>query len=299
MTVPELFRSALVVGTVRDASVNIEPDLLRIVNALSTIVPTLAFVVESDSSDSTVANLFDLAKRDSRIRFKSLGIVADKIPDRIQRLRYCRNVYVDEIRNNPLYRECGLIVVADLDGINTRIDSETFQLALNSNLPWDALAANQSARYYDILALRHPLWSPNSWVAEEEWLTPFLGKNRARKHAMSDRMIKIPSSFPPILVDSAFGGLCIYRRWVFEKCDYSEDTAESAEEIDHVSLHRKMRATGGKIFIHPGLINSHWTLHGLNGSPFIRTAKSISQFWPFRMLLPFLRKLSLYMAKKV
>ena len=292
------FHQALVVGTARNASANIVADLLRIVNSLDIIVPTFGFVVESDSDDATVSLLNDLSKRDSRIRFISLGQVAPQIPDRIARLRHCRNVYVREIRENPDYKDCDLVIVADLDGINIKISTKYLERALSSEFQWDAMAANQSARYYDILALRHPLWSPNNWLMESEWLEPFLGEKAAKRHSMADRMIRIPSKLPPIQVDSAFGGLCIYKRWIFEECDYSEDTPEAADEIDHVTLHRKARMARGRIFIHPGLINSNWTAHSLNGPPFIRISKSLAHTLPFRFFLPILRKTLLIIAKR-
>ncbi|MBI3429126.1 MAG: hypothetical protein HY050_03525 [Actinobacteria bacterium] len=291
------FRRGLVVGTVRNASNNVTADLLRIVDSLDAIVPTSGFVVESDSDDTTVRLLSELASKDSRIRFVSLGQVSPQIPDRIARLRHCRNAYVREIRENPEYKDCDLVIVADLDGINTKISTQYLERALSSEVQWDAMAANQSARYYDILALRHPLWSPNNWLMEAEWLRPFLGEKVASRHSLADRMIRIPSDLPPILVDSAFGGLCVYRRWIFDECDYSEDIPEAADEIDHVTLHRKARLAGGKIYIHPGLINSNWTAHSLNGSPFIRISKSFAHTLPFRFLLPILRKISLFAAK--
>jgi len=228
------FKSALVVGTVRNASANVVSDLVRIVDALEEILPTKAYVVESDSSDNTVARLSELAEKDSRIRFISLGVVAITIPG-------------------------------------------------------DALAANQSARYYDIFALRHPMWSPNDWSLEAQWLEPFLGKMNAKKHSMTDRMIHIPSTMPPIPVESAFGGLCIYRRWVFDQFDYLEDSEATLNENEHVTFHRKVRAAGGKIFIHPGLVNSKWTAHSLGARPTIKFLNSVAQVFPFRVLLPVLR----------
>ena len=292
------FRRAIVVGTVRNASKNIVGDLLRVVNALGAIMPTCAFVVESDSDDDTLALLEDLSKRDTRIRFISLGKVEPAIPERIARLRHCRNFYVSEIRDNPEYKDCDLVVVADLDGINTGITEENFKIALNSTLGWDALAANQSARYYDILALRHPYWSPNNCISEAEWLSQFVGKRAAWKHSIGDRMLRIPRSLPPIPVDSAFGGLCMYRKWVFERCDYSEDIPEAVNEIDHVTLHRKARGFGAKIFIHPELINAKWTVHGLNGVRYVRQAKWLAHKLPFRAFLPILRPITIMVAKR-
>ena len=291
------FKTALVVGTVRNASANVVSDLLRIVNALEEILPTKAYVVESDSSDDTVARLTELADKDSRIRFTSLGVIAVRIPDRIQRIRHCRNEYVNEIRTNPLYKDIDLIIVADLDGINTKVDSAVFKLALDLEQSWDALAANQSARYYDIFALRHPLWSPNDWSLEAHYLEPFLGKKIAKRHSMTDRMIHIPSTMPPIPVDSAFGGLCIYRRWVFDQFDYLEDSDTPLIENEHVTIHRKLRAAGGEIYIHPGLVNSKWTAHSLGARPFIRILNSVAQVFPFSLLLPILRKVLLLSAK--
>ena len=291
------FKTALVVGTVRNASANVVSDLLRIVNALEEILPTKAYVVESDSSDDTVTRLTELADKDSRIRFTSLGVVAVGIPDRIQRIRHCRNEYVNEIRTNPLYKDVDLIIVADLDGINTKVDSAVFKLALDLELSWDALAANQSARYYDIFALRHPLWSPNDWSLEAHWLEPFLGKKIAKRHSMTDRMIHIPSTMPPIPVDSAFGGLCIYRRWLFDQFDYLEDSDAHFNENEHVTSHRKLRSAGGKIYIHPGLVNSKWTAHSLGARPLIKILNSVAQVFPFSLLLPILRKVLPLFAK--
>ena len=292
------FHRALVVGTARNASRNIKSDLLRVVNSLDAILPTSGFVVESDSDDMTVTVLAKLAKDDSRIRFISLGNVSSRIPDRIARLRFCRNAYIQEIRSNTSYKDCDLIVVADLDGINTKINTQSFELALSSTVKWDVIAANQSARYYDILALRHPLWSPNNWMTEMNWFTTFLGVKKAKEHSMANRMIRIPPQLPPIEVDSAFGGLSLLRRWTLEKCDYSEDTLDAADEIDHVTLNRKIRDQGGRIFIHPGFINSNWTAHSLNGSKFITVLKSISHLFPFRYLLPALRKLFNFIATR-
>ena len=292
------FQRAIVVGTVRNASKNIINDLLRITDALSEIMPTSAFVVESDSNDNTLGLLEDLSKRDSRIRVVSLGKVEPTIPDRISRLRHCRNAYVKELRVNPIYRDCDLVIVADLDGINTTISKDEFKLALDSPLKWDVLAANQTGRYYDILALRHPFWSPNNCILESQWLSDFVGVRTAWKHSVGDRMLRIPRDLEPISVESAFGGLCIYRRWIFEKFDYSEDIPESSEEIDHVTLHRKAREAGAKIFIHPGLVNSKWTVHSLNGVPFIRNAKWLAHKSPFNLLLPVLRPITTFLTKR-
>lgn len=293
-----IFRRALVVGTVRNASKFITSDISRIMQALDPIVTTLAFIVESDSNDDTVEKLTTLSATDSRVQFISLGNLVPLFPERLERLKYCRNLYLEQIRNNPIYRDCDLVVVADLDGINTAITEDKFRLALETKIKWDVLAANQSGPYYDILALRHPFWSPNSFIQEMEWLNPFLGKRAAWRHSLGDRMIRISPSLPPIEVDSAFGGLCIYRRWVLDKFDYSNDSPSAKTETDHVILNRKAKADGAKIFIHPGLINSKWTTHSLDAIPVIRFSKSIVHLFPLRVFLPVLRRLTIWVGTR-
>lgn len=292
------FQHALIVGTIRNGSISVVADLLRIMNALEEIVPTSSFVVESDSEDNTVQQLANLVEIDSRVHFLSLGRISKEFPDRIARLRYCRNAYINEIRQNPKYQSCDLIVVADLDGINTKISSQVFREVLSSHIEWDALAANQSARYYDLAALRHPLWSPNNFFQEREWMMTFLGKTASFRHSIRDRMIRIPPEHPPISVESAFGGLCIYRRWVFEKCDYSEDELQLQDDIDHVTLNRKIRSFGGKVFIHPALINAKWTVHSLDGTQLIRCLKTLTHILPLNFAVPIFRKLMLFTAKR-
>jgi hypothetical protein len=294
----EQYGRALLVGTVRDVEKYCKNDIQRLLDAIERYIPVVCFVVESDSSDNTVKTLENLSAIDKRVRFVTLGQLEGSMPNRLERLKHCRNVYIQELRDNPEYKDCGLIVVADLDGINTTITGETVNHVMDSDLEWDVLSANQSGRYYDILALRHPYWSPNSFTHEMQWLTPFLGKKKAWKHSLGDRIFKIDPFHPPIAVDSAFGGLCFYKRWIMQECDYSNDDDNDKQDTDHVILNRKARHKGAKIFIHPGLINAKWTTHSLSTISWIRAVKSISHVFPFTLLLPLLRRLTLYIGTK-
>ena len=289
---------ALLVGTVRDGEKCCKKDVERLLGAIEQFIPVVCFIVESDSSDSTVQILEDLSTADKRVRFVSLGRIEGSIPNRLERLKYCRNEYIQELRNNPEYQDCGLIVVADLDGINTSITGATVNRVMDSELEWDVLSANQSGRYYDILALRHPYWSPNSFTHEMQWLKTFIGKKRAWRHSLGDRTFKIDQFHPPIAVDSAFGGLCFYKRWVMQECDYSNDGASAEQDTDHVILNRKAKGRGAKIFIHPGLINAKWTTHSIASITWIRAIKTIAHIFPFNLLLPFLRRITVYLGTK-
>ena len=75
-------------------------------------------------------------------------------------------------------------------------------------------------------------------------------------------MVRISKNSPWIEIQSGFGGAAIYKTKVFIKYDYSKEF--ETNETDHVSLHRKLLRDGGKIFINPKFINSHFNTYNLN-----------------------------------
>jgi hypothetical protein len=59
---------------------------------------------------------------------------------------------------------------------------------------------------------------------------------------------------------------------VFKKFDYSKEF--ETNETDHVSIHRKVLRDGGKIFINPKFINSHFNTYNLNRYFIIRKTRN-------------------------
>jgi hypothetical protein len=287
----------LVVGTVRNVGMTLQKEIIKFKSALSARFSVNFFLVESDSTDDTLTVLHSLANKDVNFRFVTLGNLENTIYDRIERIRFARNVYVSEIRQNIKYSGCAYIVVADLDGVNSRINENGFSKAFNSDANWDVLTANQLGKYYDILALRHPIWSPNNCFTALEWLTPLIGKRKAWNESIFQRMIRIPNSSNPIEVDSAFGGLSVNRRWVFENCDYSRYETSNFDDNEHVTLHNKVRQLNGKIFIQPDFINARWTSHSIHGIKFIHYSKMIFDLSYLNWLKPLLRPLTRLLTK--
>jgi hypothetical protein len=287
----------LVVGTIRNVESSIRRDILRFEASLNSRFHLSFFLVESDSSDNTIYQLQLLSTLLTDFRFLSLGNLEGEIPDRIERIRFARNQYVNEIRSNPKYTNYGYIVVADLDGVNSRISKKSFTNVFESEVQWDVITANQLGKYYDLLALRHPFWSPNNCFSAIEWFTPYIGQRRAWRNSIFQRMIRIPESSFPIEVHSAFGGLSVNKKWVFEKCDYSRRFGELTDENEHVTLNSQVRSLGGKVFIQPNFINARWTTHSIHGIRLVHNSKLISD-WPiFKVLKPFLRQLTKLIVK--
>ena len=152
-------KKVVLVGTISNAAGSLRSDLSRVVNALSTLELIQIFLVESDSKDATLSVLSELQMEVENFNFVSLGELRFEIPDRIHRIRHCRNIYVQEVRKILETTEIDFVVVADLDGMNSKISSDEIRSSFERD-DWGVVLANQRGGYYDVLALRHPTWCP-------------------------------------------------------------------------------------------------------------------------------------------
>lgn len=282
------FSSAIIVGTIESVSKKTEFDLLRIMNCFAAVLPTTALIINSNPSNRDSEKI--LLDLDPRVKYVSVDHETHLGITNNSQSRALRNMYVKGIRENLAYANCELVVVVDLDGRNTEITESVVRIALDSAFQWDALAANQEGKYRDIESLRHEFWSPNNNIDEFRWFRFFVSEKQAWKNAVGRRIIRISKRNPPILVDSAFGGLCIYKRWIFEKFDYSADGKLAESENPHVTINRKSRAGGAQIFIHPALINSNGRSLYFFRERIIRWLKRIAHSFPFAFFFPYLRE---------
>ncbi len=300
--------TCILLGTVCNVSRKIESDLEVVIKSLSCFNSVKIFLVESDSSDSTLNVLESIKSITPNFDFKSLGELKNDLPDRIERIRHSRNEYVGYIRSLESSEMPDFIIIADLDGMNGKLTEKAIRSCFVRS-DWDAVFSNQRGGYYDILALRHDIWQPADYNLELSWyrslVTPkrpnFLGfyeslrlrlnYDRARFLAIYRKMIRIKINQPWIEVNSAFGGIGIYKREVFLKYDYSSDF-ESGEGIsEHVSLHSKMRRDGLKLFVNPSFINANWNTYNINRFFLIRQARQL--MWNSKSsvkILSFIRK---------
>jgi hypothetical protein len=77
--------------------------------------------------------------------------------------------------------------------------------------------------------------------------------------SVHSKMITLPSNSEWIEVDSAFGGLAIYRRQALEKALYVGLDDKGGELCEHVLFHEGLKQQGCRIFINPKLINATYT----------------------------------------
>ena len=301
--------TCILLGTVCNVSKKIESDLEIVLKSLSYFDSVKIFLVESDSSDSTIEVLESIKSKNPNFNYISLGHLRNDFPDRIERIRFSRNEYIHYIRSLNAIEMPDYVIVADLDGMNGKLTEKAIQSCFVRS-DWDAVFSNQRGGYYDILALRHDIWQPADYNLELAWYrslvnpkrSNYLGfyeslrlrldYDRARHLAIYRKMLRFEITQPWIEVNSAFGGIGIYKPEVFLKYDYSSDFESGSGSSEHVSLHSKMRRDGLKLFINPSFINGGWNTYNINRFLLIRQTRQL--MWNSKSMskaLDFMRKL--------
>lgn len=205
------------------------------------------YIFENDSEDGTGEVLDGVAADHDwlHVQRESLGGIDTRgfEPERTERLAYCRNKCFDWVRENQ--RHTSWTIVADLDppgGFS--IDGVFNSVARLADLSMGAspLRPGGMASYslyktgtgiaqYDAWAARPVSW----WRDRREeigfnWFSAFLP----------------PVGAPPCPMNSAFGGLAVYRTEAFLSGGYS------GGDCEHVPHHRRMREAGWGMWLNPG-----------------------------------------------
>jgi hypothetical protein len=252
-----------IVGLARNCARSLRHDLAQLSQACAGAAKVHLLVIESDSTDGTPALLESLAREMAGLRFIGLGSLRERHPLRTDRIAQCRNAYLDALASDPRYAAVSHVLVADLDRVCKDIDARAVESCWHLELPWDMCSANQGDHYYDIWALRHPQWCPGDAWAEFAQLKPLLGEREATNVSLFSRMVHIDRCAAPIEVDSAFGGLAIYRRdALLCGARYLGLDPQGREVCEHVQFHAQLRGKGFRLFINPALINANSTRHG-------------------------------------
>ena len=253
----------LVVGVVRNGEKTLRNDIFRLKESLSSFKSVSWYIVESDSIDNTKYQLESLSKLVSDFSYISLGNLSDTIQRRTERIAYCRNVYIDKI-NSKEGADIDYVIVSDLDGLNAEITQRAL-LTCWEHDGWSACMANQRGPYYDIYALRHKFLSPNNLEDHYSFLLNIgISQYDAINSAIYSRMIRIPESTELLEVDSAFGGLAVYKKNIFINNKYKGVDAQNNAICEHVVFHESARKNGHRLYINTRMINANFTEHTKN-----------------------------------
>lgn len=266
--------SVLIVGLARNCEKQLTESTAKLIEAFSSAKIVKFLIVESDSADGTADILQRMALENKNFNYASLGHLQEQYPKRTDRIALCRNYYLKLIEDCAEYPDVDYVVIADLDGVNGKLSADSVASCW-SRTDWDVCAANQDGPYYDIWALRHPLWSPNDcWKQAEFLMSQGVSRFKSIYSAVYSRMIKIPPHADWIEVKSAFGGLAVYRKTVLKNVSYAGLSPNGEEFCEHVSLHQQIREKGGRIYINPKMINAGVVEHARNAS-----GLGLMRFW--------------------
>ena len=272
----------LIAGPARNNADTLAAEVGTLLSSVAGFKKSYCLVVESDSTDTTLDYLERLQKALPSFDYISLGHLAKKMPKRTERLAFARNRILEEVRNNPKYAAVDYVVMADLDGINRSITREKIEACWELTNPWDVITAIQSERYYDIWALRHPDWNPIDCFTQRSRLEPVIGKEAANNLAVKAKQVVLPAT-GMIEVDSAFGGLGIYKRDALLAGRYIGLDDAGNEACEHISFHTDLRKAGYRIFINCALVNS---AHHIDPPPLLPKGRTMAG-------IKFLQKLGL------
>lgn len=263
----------LCVGLIRNGADIIEKEILNLSHSFSFAKKLHFFIVESDSNDQTILTLEELSNTVKNFEYVSLGNLSDLNLKRTERISICRNRYLDEIFSNKKYEDIDYVVMADLDGVNSCLNKNSVLSCWNRS-DWDVCYANQKGAYYDIWALRHELWSPNDcWKQYDFLISQGVNREYSLLFSVVSRMILIPTDAPWISVNSAFGGLGLFKKKILKKLIFTGNNENGEEVCEWVEFNKSIAKRGGRIYINPSLINSNFNEHTLNYSNILNSIR--------------------------
>jgi hypothetical protein len=261
-----------IAGLARNCAAALPASLERLREISASFAAAEFLFVTNDNADKTQEILARWCTNVPNALLISLDGAARAFPEGLERIAFARNSYLLDLRRRIRDgSRFDLLLVADLDGPNRELLSgAAFEAAIKTApAGWGGLFPNQQQGYYDIFALRHPKWCPNDCWAEVDRATTFPLRNIKRRAAIRKyifgRQIKIASEEPPILVESAFGGLGLYKVAYLTGAWYSA-ALTGRPTCEHVSFHRALRENGAELYILPALTNSAPEEHRGGGS---------------------------------
>lgn len=261
----------VIIGCAKSVAAHLPSTLAQIDAIRSLWLDAAVVIAENGSTDSTKELLAAYAATNPQTHILTLN-EANSISSRTERLALVRNRLLDFVHDT--YSHFDYVLSVDLDGILDGFKSSGLT-DLFKSFPvdtWDAVFANVVGKYYDIWALR----SEEMGITYDCWdmilhLRLEGGVSRADAKAVCvtqfQKVIK-PAPSRLISVESAFGGLGVYRLAATRGCTYVGVTRDcscqrfvafnqalcASETCEHVAFHKDMVAKGAKLFICSSLL---------------------------------------------
>ena len=246
-------QSVVVCGLMKNANHVIDSILKNVYSIVGVFADNYKIIiVESNSTDGTKESLSNAKTRDERlvVIHADFDLLNEEFKSRELRIAICRNLYLKAIYEDETSYD--YMIVIDMDEIfSESFNTDTLKKSLEFH-KWDALFANQTERYYDIWALRGLGVNYDCWNTLDTDRSNDSYETKRNKYIRS-KQIQIPRNHPPIRVESAFGGLGIYKHKML--IDLKPLYKEIGSVCEHIEFHNQLIKAGfADLFIHPDLL---------------------------------------------
>ena len=208
-------------------------------------------IVESFSTDATWRVLKKLSQTVPNFFAIQDSLVCENELFRTEKIASARTRIQEFVKQRQTKYD--YIVVMDIDGVNRSLNHKSI-ISCWKYSNWDVATANQPFRYYDLWALRAKDWLNHDIWQEIAFEKPNASQKEVRR-TLLNYYRSIPRRSKPIKVESAFGGLAIYKTEAFLAGQYSGLDKSRREICEHVPFHHELCAKGYNIFIMPSLVN--------------------------------------------
>eukprot|EP00808_Paulinella_micropora_P006363 g63000.t1 len=228
------------------------------------VIQTRVVIFENDSRDRTTALVrkwvIENPDRSRCFMSEKLGLkqrsfcMKSSTDWRYRCLAYGRNRLLNYIRSHPAFTAVHAkhtLLMVDMDNVLAHFTEQAWFTSLLETLrepPFDVTCANQVDFYYDRWALRtdaKPLPCSPPWPGTcFENLTTWFPNTTWIK--------EIPTTAPPVRVQSCFGGMALYALERTKGCGYFV----KGSDCEHVPFHACLSANNVSIGIKPSFLNA-------------------------------------------
>lgn len=259
--------SVSICSIVRDCQNNLFRNKSRIEQLRSLFYKSEVIVFENDSKDKTRQVLLDWQQNSKDVHVFYENYSSITIPprnyehgnryfsiSRIEKMAFFRNKYIDFLNSSHINRD--FVIVIDLDISNFDIHGIIHSFGMYKN--WDCISANGISLSYKFRKQYHDSYA----------LIEFEKTNEAQtEHSIYTNRIRfsfLEPGLPLFPVDSAYGGLAIYKWPAIQDIKYSyleNPDNQVKSKSEHVAIHKSMKEKGyNRIFINPSMIVKYRSL---------------------------------------
>lgn len=240
-------RKLAIVSIARNAMPHLK-NTLRLVDELSKLWrDCVYYVFENDSTDETPQVLDEFAERPwVTVEHDTLGGEDTRgfQPDRTVRLAKCRTRCQEWVRNHAADADYVMVLDTDAHGgwsVYGVVNSLAWICEMRGMVTMSREVggmASQSLFIRDEGGGRYGIAQYDAWAARLNFW------DDRREHAWFHALL-LPVGTPPVPMNSAFGGLCLYRKEAYLAGKYE------GGDCEHVFLHRSMQRAGYQLFLNP------------------------------------------------